>query len=123
MVHIEPGYDDCGEDDSSILEDTGDVYWVGDIPSFPTRRHSKANRIMKAFLTKFEGEYNPSNRLFGSEVYGCYPTDVHRKAEDMDSFLYETCRDTKGAYQDVFELCGGSARVSIILVTRKHITK
>ena len=123
LVHIEPGYDDCGEDDSSILEDTGDVYWVGDIPSLPIRRHKQAKRIMKAFLAEFEGEYNPSNRLFGSEVYGCFPTDVHRKVEDMDSFLSETCRDTKGGYTDVFEQCGGSARVSIILVTRRHITK
>ena len=35
LVHIEPGYDDCGEDDSSILENTGDVYWVGDTPELP----------------------------------------------------------------------------------------
>ena len=40
----------------------------------------------------------------------------------MDSFLSETCREA-GGYTDVFELCGGSARVSILLVTRKYITK
>ena len=123
LVHIEPGYDDCGEDDSSILEDTGDVYWTGDIPSIPGQSRKKADILLLAFLTEFEGEYNPRNRLFGSEVYGCYPTDAHRKAGNMDSFLYETCREGKGGYTDVFELCVGSARVSMLLDTRKHITK
>ena len=77
LVHIEPGYDDCGEDDSSILEDTGDVYWIGDIPSTPARNRKRAERLLEAFLTEFEGEYNPRNRLFGSEVYGCFPSDAH----------------------------------------------
>ena len=122
QVHVEPGYDDCGEDDSSIREDKSDVYWTEGIPSTPRQNREEAENLLEAFLNNFEGEYNPKDRLFGSGVRGCYPTNAHRKAGSMGSSLSETCRET-GGYTDVFELCGGSARVSILLVTRKYITK
>ena len=41
----------------------------------------------------------------------------------MTSFLTSHRKINRGQYTDVFELCGGSARVSIMLVTRRHITK
>ena len=36
---------------------------------------------------------------------------------------YETCFLNDGSFTDVFELCGGTARVSLMLATRKHITR
>ena len=41
----------------------------------------------------------------------------------MTSFLATHRIINRGQYTDVFELCGGSARVSIMLVARRYITK
>ena len=50
-VVIQPGYDDCGEDDSSILEDTGKVFHYSDVPPPP---NPYTFRQVKSFLTYFE---------------------------------------------------------------------
>ena len=63
-VVIHPGNDDCGEDDSSILEDTGNVFHYSDVPPPP---NPYTFRQVKRFLTYFEGNYNP---LAGCTVPG-----------------------------------------------------
>ena len=118
-VVIQPGDDDCGEDDSSILEDTGEVFHYSDVPPPPK---PYTFRQIKNFLTYFEGNYNPSSRLFGSGASDLCPFH-QQKFDSMTSFLTSHCSTNHGQYTDVFELCGGSARVSIMLVTRRHITK
>ena len=47
-VVIQPGDDDCGEDDNSILEDTGEVFHYSDVPPPP---NPYTVRQIKNFLT------------------------------------------------------------------------
>ena len=115
---IEPGHDDCGEDDSSILEDTGAVFQYSDVPppSSPC-----TFRQVKSFLIHFEGNYNPSSRLFGSGAPDLCPFH-QQKFDSMTSFLAEHRSINRGQYVDAIEFCGGSAGAAIMLVTRRYIT-
>ena len=78
-------------------------------------------RQVKSFLTYFEGNYNPASRLFGSGASDLCPFH-QQKFDSMTSFLTTHRSINRGQYTDVFELCGGSARVSVMLVTRRYIT-
>ena len=105
LVVIQPGDDDCGEDDSSILEDTGEVFHYSDVPPPP---NPYTFRQIKNFLTYVEGNYNPSSRLFGSGASDLCPFH-QQKFDSMTSFLAIHRSINRGHYTNVFELCGGSA--------------
>ena len=81
--------------------------------------------VTECFLVEFEGSLTPQGRLFGSnaELLTTADTQVFYY-NTMEQFLtdHDMIPEAQWEGSDVFELCGGSAKATQVLITRRSIS-
>lgn len=121
---IEPGNDDCGEDESGIALFSSDVFTlfeeVGVCPETDPMLDLDDN-----FVYLLEGDLFPRGWLHGSGVEDhSLLQDRHSSfhtsnmSQFCDSWLTDNVQNT--LFVDIVEICGGSAKTSQMLVRRRH---
>ena len=77
---------------------------------------------LESFLMNMEGGLNPKHWLFGSDIETLPKSAVAKHHyQHMSQFMHTWALDRNdNEFVDVMELCGGTARVSHLLIRRWH---
>ena len=134
-VVVEPGADDCGSDGTSIeLADTGhDVLlhesWTLHSLCELAPYADDVSEELEALLVHVEADLSPQHWLFGSDTEDMSPFTSARRYESFVHFMTDCFISRESVHKnpgldhvDVFEMCGGTARVSTLLIRRRHVT-
>ena len=89
-------------------------------PDGHTEFHFELDHRTELFLFAVESSLTPHHHFFGSEI----TKTILQKALEMPSIseVYAFLRDkgSGGEFHDIVEVCGGEARVSQVLISRRN---
>ena len=123
---IEPGTDDCGEDHTPIMfiDSLLEMFYDQGLksPEAFSEMELPDDIDLENFLMNMEGQMNPLSWLYGSELEHLPKTTASKNYYKHMSHFQQHCHADRddSEFVDVMELCGGTARVSYLLIRRWH---
>ena len=124
---IHPGRDDCGEDFSSLDQTVGnsEAFTITDHVHTPEERaelHVELDQKTELFLLAVETSFTPHHHFFGNNVPKSIYQDTQSIPTITEAYAFLKSKGSTGKFHDVVEICGGQARVSQILISRRNYT-
>ena len=119
---IQPGNDDCGEDFTPLLESTGTAgtFTIFDHCTTDVQRAELHMELdSRTELLLYATELNIDAELFhGSDISPRLGRELPNLPSITEAMVYLS-KQSPGRYHDIVEICGGEARTSKILISRR----